>query len=363
MASNTPAFKAALTRILFTNKAAEALIGEGITSLGELKSLSSEDIKTLCKVIREDAGNEITFMNQKYLNAMRVWVQEKEMFNIDICAADFNIAVAKEYIAKMREKEEIGKDADRDAAKKPDEFEGKDWNRFHKAIDAYLSLLKGVTGIPLIYVIRKEDHTPDINTNFANDRYGELIARAPLSGTTYGKDNHRVFQIIKGLVLKGPAYAWIQLQEAANDGRGAWKSLTAHYDGVNNKTMTKDEAYNLIRTSQYMGEKRHFNFEKYLTIHIKAHQDLADNGEPMPESRKVREFLDHINCNEMEAGVANVLADEGKSENFIATANYLSFFARKQMSLSETKNRGRSIGSASREDRGGRGRERGPGPG
>ena len=201
MASNTPAFKAALTRILFTNKATEALIGEGITSLGELKSLSSEDIKTLCKVIREDADDEITFMNQKYLDAMRIWVQEKEMFNIDICAADFNIAIAKEYIAKMREKEEIGKDTDRDAAKKPDEFEGKDWNRFHKAMDAYLSLLKGVTGIPLIYVIWKEDHTPDIETNYANDRYGELIARAPLSGTTYGKDNDHVFQIIKGLVL------------------------------------------------------------------------------------------------------------------------------------------------------------------
>jgi hypothetical protein len=80
----------------------------------------------------------------------------------------------------------------------------------------------------------------------------------------------------------------------------------------------------------------------------------------MPKSRKVREFLDHINCNEMEAGVANVLADEGKSENFIAAANYLSFSACKQMSLSETKNRGRSIGSASREDRGGRGRGCGP---
>ena len=66
-----------------------------------------------------------------------------------------------------------------------------------------------------------------------------------------------------------------------------------------------------------MGEKHHFNFEKYLTAHIKAHQDLADNGEPMPKSRKVREILDHISCNEMEASVANVLADEGKSENFI----------------------------------------------
>ena len=107
----------------------------------------------------------------------------------------------------------------------------------------------------------------------------------------------------------------------------------------------------------------HFNFEKYLMIHIKANQDLADNGEPMPKSRKVREFLDHINCNEMEAGVANVLADEGKSENFIAAANYLSFFACKLMSLSEMKNRGRSIGSASCEDRGGRGRGRGPGQG
>ena len=74
MASTTSAFKVALTRILFTNKAAEVLIGEGITSLGKLKSLSSEDIKTLCKVIREDAENEITFMNQKYLDAMRVWM-------------------------------------------------------------------------------------------------------------------------------------------------------------------------------------------------------------------------------------------------------------------------------------------------
>ena len=114
-------------------------------------------------------------------------------------------------------------------------------------------------------------------------------------------------------------------------------------------------------TSQYMGEKRYFNFEKYLTIHIKAHQDLVDNGELLPESRKVREFLDHINCNEMKAGVANVLADEVKSENFIATANYLSFFVCKQMSHSETKIRGRSIGSVSREDRGGKGRRCRPG--
>ena len=83
----------------------------------------------------------------------------------------------------------------------------------------------------------------------------------------------------------------------------------------------------------------------------------------MPESRKVREFLDHINCIEMEASVANVLADEGKSENFIAAANYLSFFACKQMSLSETKNKGRSIGSASCEDKGGRGKGCGPGQG
>ena len=80
--------------------------------------------------------------------------------------------------------------------------------------------------------------------------------------------------------------------------------------------MTKDAAYNLIWTSQYMDKKCHFNFEKYLTAHIKAHQDLADNGEPMPESRKVREFLDHINCNEMEASVANVLME---TRNFYST--------------------------------------------
>ena len=102
------------------------------------------------------ADNEITVMNQKYLGAMRVWVQEKEMLNIDICAADFNITITKEYIVKMHKKEEIDKDTD------------------------------------------------------------------------YGKDNHCMFQIFKGLVLNHSAYAWIQLQGAANDGRGAWKSLTAY---------------------------------------------------------------------------------------------------------------------------------------
>ena len=104
-----------------------------------------------------------------------------------------------------------------------------------------------MTDIPFIYVIRTEDHPPNIETNYGHDRYGELISRAPLSSTTYSKDNYCMFQIIKGLVLKGPAYAWIQLQEAPNDDRGTWKSLTAHYDGVNNKTMTKDEAYKIGR--------------------------------------------------------------------------------------------------------------------
>ena len=109
MASNTPAFKAALTRILFTNKSAEALIGEGIVSLGDLMSLSSEDIKILCKVIREDAENEITFMNQKYLDAMRIWVQEKDMFNIEIRAADFNIAIAKELLQRCARKKRLAR--------------------------------------------------------------------------------------------------------------------------------------------------------------------------------------------------------------------------------------------------------------
>ena len=85
--------------------------------------------------------------------------------------------------------------------------------------------------------------------------------------------------------------------------------------------MTKDEAYNLIWTSWYLGKQCHFTFEKIHTINNKACQDLADNGEPMPKSRKVREFLDQTNCNEMEVSVANILADDGKSENFIATAN------------------------------------------
>ena len=55
---NNAVMRAAMTRIGFTETAAQALVEEqGIDNLEEVKLLTDDDIENLCKVIRRPGGN------------------------------------------------------------------------------------------------------------------------------------------------------------------------------------------------------------------------------------------------------------------------------------------------------------------
>lgn len=55
---NNAVMRAAMTRIGFTEAAAQALVEEqGIDSLEEVKLLTDDEIESLCRVIRRPGGN------------------------------------------------------------------------------------------------------------------------------------------------------------------------------------------------------------------------------------------------------------------------------------------------------------------
>jgi len=71
-------------------------------------------------------------------------------------------------------------------------------------------------------------------------------------------------------------------------------ALKEHFDGPGSNIRLKAAAYAAIKRSEYKDAKN-FDYELYRRIHTQAHSDLARYGEPVPETKKVKDFLDWHN--------------------------------------------------------------------
>jgi len=59
----------------------------------------------------------------------------------------------------------------------------------------------------------------------------QLTKTVPLYGPDFIIDNGNVYDILKGVILAGPAWPWMQEHNKKRDGHKAWKSLITHYEG------------------------------------------------------------------------------------------------------------------------------------
>jgi hypothetical protein len=151
-----------------------------------------------------------------------------------------------------------------------------------------------------------------------------LVDCAILAGPEYARNNGIVFNLIQSLTINGPAWPWIQSYQSSRDGRRAWKALVD-------------------------------------TVHQLAHQDLQRLGEPIPENRKVRDFLMGIVDPQCATITLNVLSNETYMNSFSKAVNYITsaidLIARNSTSMSRQVSEYNT--SATPSGRSGRGRGRG----
>jgi hypothetical protein len=199
------------------------------------------------------------------------------------------MAVA-EAIKMVNQAKEVALEKDTDV-KAPEIFKlNTKWIVFAETVDTYLNRLKGQGRVPLNYVIRTLDEPKD-DVIFATEQE-LMIATAPLMGDQYDIDNECVFGIIKQLILEGPAWSYItNAINRAKDGREAWLALRAHYKGESFLNKQKEEAYKTIEGLHYKGERLTFTFEHFSGMLTKSYNDLQRYGEPVLESKKVRDLL------------------------------------------------------------------------
>jgi len=176
------------------------------------------------------------------------------------------------------------------------------------------------------------------------------------------------------LTLNGPAWSWVSAYQRSRDGRAAWKALITYYEGDAMKMRSKQQCYDAISKANYQGTRRSFDFGSYLAIHQQAHQDLECLGEPAPENKKVRDFLQGITDAQCSNIKLNVLSNPEFMNSFSQAINYIASAidmiskntagsSTRQISEYSTNegqnNRGRARGGRNgRGARGGRGRGR-----
>ena len=254
--------------------------------------LTEENVREMGKRIYEEGYVLFPILAIQKLVVLHYW--RRNTVNSGQVANETDITNA--LIIEQSEAYQVTRDAKKDKTKsteavvKPDKFMKADkWRSFHDSVRAYLQSQMGSSGIPFSYVIREND-LPTPGAVYVNN-LEQRIANALLTGTAYMYDNHTVHGIILSLVLEGLGDGFTRQHDGTRDGRQAWKSLLAHYEGRLHLEKRKNDAYKSIDSLRYEGEKRVFDFKKYVTYHQNAHEDLRAAGEPMSETQKVSVFL------------------------------------------------------------------------
>ena len=156
----------------------------------------------------------------------------------------------------------------------------------------------------------------------------------------YVIDNRMVYDILDQICKDTDLYPYIKQHKPKRDGRGAFYAIHSRWVGPNHFNATASAAEMALQTSTYDGEKRAWNWEKYVACHVMYHIILTNLMEyryqGLDPGLKVRYLLNDIMCDRLSIAVAAVRAHPDRYEkDFDAVITFLSqYIDRKTPTLS-----------------------------
>jgi hypothetical protein len=195
------------------------------------------------------------------------------------------------------------------------------WPEWEKAFVNYLSVIPGVNGVPLSYIVR-DAAEPENGAEY--ETFNEkMIARAPHTGQYFLADSRRVHNLITGFLQGEQSESWIRNIARYQDGRRDIIALRRHYAGEGNSTRRISDAKRIQSTLHYKSE-RALPFNKFLDSLQKMFTIFEEENEPLSERAKVDELLTKVQHTALAAAVAQLrfqLNTEGVT--FTVAANHL----------------------------------------
>ena len=90
-------------------------------------------------------------------------------------------------------------------------------------------------------------------------------------GDSFNSDNMKLWNLLEDLVINIDPYNHFASCGRSKNGRQAWSLLKQQYEGDNAKQRTRTFAMDKLKFTKYYGDKKYFNFEKYINVYVKAH--------------------------------------------------------------------------------------------
>jgi hypothetical protein len=175
-------------------------------------------------------------------------------------------------------------------------------------VKTILTHIRGVLGVPLVYVIRHllipEDPERDPafrdNETIAGDseytshnhetitrypilagencdydlKYGELEIQAPFV-STFLTDLKKVWAILHALFSTSSVWQHVKKFTAIQNGREVYRTLHSHFFGKDKVDTMRNDIISSLKSKIYQGDRKNFNFDKYCLAHVAEHNRYA----------------------------------------------------------------------------------------
>ena len=347
----------ALERIGFTAESAMFIVvTQGYNSLEELGVLTDKEVASLCKVVRRPGGTmvnpqavvvgqpaaipnpglSVSLRAENNLKLACYFIRYRGRTSRTCDPSDITLANVRS-LRGHKEWEEQHEDLE------APEINPRDWPRTIDSLEEWLRGNLGLTKIPLMYVVRDEiEVKPSADDPEANydTKQDELISRAPIHDATgvptatYLADRGRVWDLLSEITRNKECWSYVRPAQRKRDGRKAYLGLKMHYLGKNNVDNMSSRAEHKLQNTSYTGEKRRWNFEKYVTVHVNQHailEGLKQHGYAgIDERSKVRHLLAGIKTNALDSVKTRIYSDEKLRQDFEACVNLFQDFIEQQ---------------------------------
>jgi hypothetical protein len=304
-----------------------SIIQAGLVEFEDFRYLVEKDIRDMADEFgkRTVANGRIVFGlgRTKKLTGVMHWIQDCYRADDAPSHENFNNEALFEALslAQIR-KSDVELVVTNTKAADPGKFKDeRKWPEWEKAFVNYLSVIPGVSGIPLAYIVRKEEE-PNEDSIYAtfNER---VIRRAPLRGQYYIADARRVHNLLVGFLQGENTEKWIRAIAKYQDGRKDMIALRRPYAGEGHLTRCISDAKKIQATLHYKTE-RALPFNKFLDSLQRMFTIFEEENEPLTERAKVDELLAKVQNSSLTAAVAQLRYQLNTSGvSFTVAANHL----------------------------------------
>ena len=185
--------------------------------------------------------------------------------------------------------------------------------------DAYLNLNKEmIARVPIV----------NGKSNFKLTQYVLDRAYPDYQCNTLKMNNALVYQMLSKIFMNTDTYILMMQKKGMQDNQAVYFNAHKHPLGPDYMTRQTTEAERKLQTSCYDGERKGWDWDKYVALHKEQHvimENLTDYGHRgMDSGTKVCHFLQGIKNTELEAVINIVWVQQEKYGNdFDTTKSYL----------------------------------------